>query len=128
MNRNIVNLQTIFDQVSELNRRNNLLKAKYQNDSKYARTHKRIIETSGGSKKESEVFETLIEIKKQADEKVLINQRLLDNESFFDQLMRKTVIDGFDKTNVRLDPKAAQFINGCLVKEYLNEYHGNHAW
>ena len=128
MNKNIVHLQSIFDQVAELNRRNNLLKAKYQNDPKFVRTHKRIIKTGGTSKKESEVFETLIEIKKQADEKVLINQRLLDNESFFDQLMRKTIIDGFDKTNVKLDPKAAQFINGCLVKEYLNEYHGTHAW
>ena len=66
--------------------------------------------------------------KKKADEKILINQRLLENESFFDQLMRKTVIEGFDSTKVKLDPKSAQFINTCLVKEYLNEYHGNHAW
>jgi len=69
-----------------------------------------------------------MEIKAQADDKILINQRLLENESFFDQLMRKTVIDGFDKTGVKLDSQSAQFINTCLVKEYLNEYNGNHAW
>ena len=64
------------------------------------------------------------------DKQVLktINQHLLENESFFDQLMRKTVIEGFDSTKVKLDPKSTQFINTCLVKEYLNEYHGNHAW
>ena len=128
MTKNIVSLQAIFDQVAELNRRNNLLKAKYQNDPKFARTHKRVMEAGGVSKRESEVFETLMEIKKQADEKILINQRLLENESFFDQLMRKTVIEGFDSTNVKLDAKSAQFINTCLVKEYLNEYQGNHTW
>jgi type I restriction enzyme R subunit len=128
MTRNIVSLQAIFDQVAELNRRNNLLKAKYKNDPKFVRTHKRVMESGSVSKRESEVFETLMNIKKQADEKVLINQRLLENESFFDQLMRKTVIEGFDSTKVKLDPKSAQFINTCLVKEYLNEYHGNHAW
>jgi type I restriction enzyme R subunit len=128
MTKNIVSLQAIFDQVAELNRRNNLLKAKYQNDPKFARTHKRAMESGDVSKRESEVFETLMEIKKQADEKILINQRLLENESFFDQLMRKTVIEGFDSTSIKLEPKSAQFINTCLVKEYLNEYHGNHAW
>jgi type I restriction enzyme R subunit len=128
MTKNIVSLQAIFDQVAELNRRNNLLKAKYKNDPKFVRTHKRVMESGGISKRESEVFETLIEIKAQADDKILINQRLLENESFFDQLMRKTVIDGFDKTGVKLDSQSAQFINTCLVKEYLNEYNGNHAW
>jgi type I restriction enzyme R subunit len=128
MTKNIVSLQAIFDQVAELNRRNNLLKAKYKNDPKFVRTHKRVIESGVGSKRESEVYETLMEIKAQADDKILINQRLLENESFFDQLMRKTVIDGFDKTGVKLDSQSAQFINTCLVKEYLNEYNGNHAW
>jgi type I restriction enzyme R subunit len=128
MTKNIVSLQAIFDQVAELNRRNNLLKAKYKNDPKFVRTHKRVIESGGVSKRESEVFETLMEIKTQADDKILINQRLLENESFFDQLMRKTVIDGFDKTGVKLDSQSAKFINTCLVKEYLNEYNGNHAW
>ncbi|MBT8519752.1 type I restriction endonuclease subunit R [Polynucleobacter paneuropaeus] len=128
MTKNIVSLQAIFDQVAELNRRNNLLKAKYKNDPKFVRTHKRVMESGGASKRESEVFETLMEIKAQADDKILINQRLLENESFFDQLMRKTVIDGFDKTGVKLDSQSAQFINTCLVKEYLNEYNGNYAW
>lgn len=128
MNQNIGALQAIFDKVAELNRRNNLLKAKYNNDPKFVRAHKRVMESGEVSKRESEVFETLLEIKTQADNKILINQKLLENESFFDQLMRKTVIEGFDKTNVKLDSKSAQFINACLVKEYLNEYQGKHAW
>jgi type I restriction enzyme R subunit len=127
MTKNIFSLEAILDKVTELNRKNNLLKAKYKNDTKYVRTHKRLMDSETLSKKESETFETLMEIKKQADDKILINKRLLENESFFDQLMLKTVIEAFDKTSIKLDPKSAQFINTCLVKEYLNEYNGSHT-
>ncbi|HNB53493.1 MAG TPA: type I restriction endonuclease, partial [Anaerolineales bacterium] len=44
MKRNIGSLHHIYDRVTELNRKNNLLKAKYAHDVKYARTHKRILE------------------------------------------------------------------------------------
>jgi type I restriction enzyme R subunit len=44
MRNNIGSLQQIYDKVTELNRKNNLLKAKYENDAKYARMHKRILE------------------------------------------------------------------------------------
>ena len=85
MKNNIGSLQQIYDKVTELNRKNNLLKAKYENDAKYARMHKRILEKGNISKRESEICETLLDIKKQADDKVLINTKLLENESYFDQ-------------------------------------------
>jgi len=128
MKKNIGSLQLIFDRVTELNRKNNLLKAKYENDAKYARMHKRILERGNISKRESEICETLMDIKKQADDKVLINKRLLDNESYFDQLLIRMVIGSFAKTNIELDPDSAKYINGCLVKEYINEYQGIQQW
>ncbi|MEK4186380.1 type I restriction endonuclease subunit R [Paenibacillus sp. FSL L8-0494] len=124
MKSNIGSLQQIYDKITELNRKNNLLKAKYKNDVKYARIHKRIIEKGSISKRESEICETLLDIKKHADEKVLINAKLLDNESYFDKLMIQTVIGGFTKTNIELNPESAKYINNCLVKEYVNEYKG----
>ena len=124
MKANIGALQQIFDKVSELNRKNNLLKAKYQNDAKYARTHKRILERGNISRKESAICATLLDIKRQADEKVLINMKLLDNESYFEQLLMRTVIGSFKKTNLNLEPASAKYINACLVKEYRNEYQG----
>jgi type I restriction enzyme R subunit len=90
--------------------------------------HKRILEKGNISKRESEICETLMDIKKQADDKVLINTRLLDNESYFDKLMIQLVIGSFDKTKIELDPDSAKYINSCLVKEYINEYQGNRAW
>jgi type I restriction enzyme, R subunit len=128
MRKNIGSLQQIYDKVTELNRKNNLLKAKYENDAKYARMHKRIVEKGNISKRESEICDTLMDIKKQVDERVLINTQMLNNESYFDKLLIQMVIGNFGKNNIELDPESAKYINTCLVKEYMNEYHGNRAW
>ena len=128
MKQNIVSLQMIFDKVTELNRKNNLLKAKYENDAKYARIHKRILERGNISKRESEICETLLDIKKQADEKVLLNNKLLNNEGFFDKLMMQMVINGFEKANISLEPDSARYINSCVAKEYINEFQGVDTW
>ncbi len=124
MKHNINSLQKIFDKVAELNRKNNLLKAKYENDTKYARIHKRILEKGGITKRESAIYETLIEIKKQTDEKVLINTKLLENEGYFTNLIMPLIINGFSKVKIDLDPEYARFINTCVAKEYMNEYQG----
>ena len=90
--------------------------------------HKRILERGNISKRESDICDTLMGIKTQADDKVLLNTRMLDNEGFFQGLMMKMVIEGFGKTKIELDPDSARYINTCLVKEYMNEYQGKHIW
>ena len=125
MRNNIGSLQQIYDKVTELNRNNNLLKAKYENDAKYARLHKRIVERGGIPKRESEIYDSLVEIKKQADEKVLINSQMLNNESYFEKLLLQMVYSGFEKIKVNLETDAARFINGLLAKEYIMEFQGS---
>lgn len=124
MKRNIGSLEKIYEKVMELNRRNNLLKAKYENDAKYTRLHKRIME-KGISKREGEVYDSLVEIKKQADEKVLINSQMLSNESYFEKLLLQLVYSGFEKIKVNLETDSARFINALLAKEYISEFQGN---
>jgi len=125
MKQNIMALQTIFEKVTELNRKNNLLKAKYGNDARYARVHKRIMEKGSVSKRESEIADVLLDIKAQADDKILVNRRLLDNEGYFQGLMMNIVFDSFGKTKIELDTESALYINRCVVKEYMNEYQGS---
>jgi len=124
MRSNIGALEKIFDKVSELNRKNNLLKAKYENDTKYARLHKRIVQRGGLTQRESSIQESLAEVKKQTDERILLNKNLMNADAFFAQMLMKNVIDAFDKIKVALDPEAAKFINNLLVKEYMSEYQG----
>ncbi|PKN89436.1 MAG: restriction endonuclease subunit R [Deltaproteobacteria bacterium HGW-Deltaproteobacteria-1] len=128
MKQNIGSLRQIYDRVSELNRKNNLLKAKYENDAKYARIHKRILEKGTITKKESTIHETLMDIKKQTDDIVLLNTKVLENESYFAHRLMPIVIDGFNKVRVELEPDSARYINTCVAKEYMNEYQGASAW
>lgn len=125
MKHNIKLLRQIFDKVTELNRKNNLLKAKYENDAKYARVHKRILEKGNILKRESEICETLLDIKRHADNRVLINKNLLENESYFTGMLMPMVIDSFrKKAKIKLDSNSARFINNIVSKEYMNEYQG----
>jgi type I restriction enzyme R subunit len=124
MKTNIASLEQILEKVNELNRQNNLLKAKYDNDPKYTRVHKRLLEKGGISKRESELHETLLDIKRKTDEKVLLNTRLLDNEGYFAQELNRLLIGSFDKIRVPLTPDSTHFINRLLVKEYVSEYQG----
>ena len=50
MNANIGALNKIHEKIKELNRQNNLLSNKYNNDPKYARIHKRLLERGNISK------------------------------------------------------------------------------
>jgi type I restriction enzyme R subunit len=76
------------------------------------------------SKLETEIHETLMDIKKQVDERVLINTKLLNNEPFFDGIVMQDVVKSFARTRVKLDVESAKYVNNCLVKEYVNEYLG----
>ena len=128
MKQNIGALRLIYDKATELNRKNNLLRAKYENDTKYARVHKRILEKGTVTKRESEIHETLLNIKQQTDDQMLLNSHLLDNESYFTNQMMTVVIGGFKQTSVKLAPDSARYINNLMVREYINEYQGNYRW
>jgi len=129
MNINIGALRLIYDKVSELNRKNNLLKAKYENDKKYTRIHKRIVESGNITKRESQLFESLQYIKTTTDDQVMLNNNLLQNESYFDAMVMKLVVDSFkNKNKIPLDVQSAKYINGLVVKEYINEFQGKAVW
>lgn len=128
MNENIQSLDTLFEKVNELNRRNNLLKAKYENDAKYARIHKRILEKGNISNRESQIHETLLDIKKHVDDRIINNMNMLNNENYFAGLMMQTVMESFSRNRLALEPETANFVNNTLVKEYMDEYKGVQAW
>ena len=124
MKANIDSLNGIFSKVSELNRKNNLLKAKYENDSKYARVHKRLVENGIISLKESKIFSILSGLKHKADEIILKNTRMLNNEGYFSEMMMKMILEELEDEDCDANLDQAKFLNACLAKEYLNEHQG----
>lgn len=123
MTANIGALNTIHDKVKELNRLNNQLRHKYNGDAKYTRIHKRLNESSDFTKTERQLFEALIQVKSQADDHVLQNTQLLNNESYFERMMQPIVIGEFyTRQNIKLTPDATRTINHLVVSEYMNEF------
>ncbi len=128
MEQNIKELTKIYEESQELERKNQLLKAKYDNDEKYARLHKRLMEKDPLTDNESKLFDALQGLKQVVDEKILQNAKILDNESFVERMMMSLVIDQFkNKQQVQLTPDSTKRINGLIVKEYMNEYNGRVA-
>ena len=133
MTANIGALNAIHDKVKELNRLNNQLRHKYQGDAKYTRIHKRLNESGDFTKTERQLFEALIQVKSQADDHVLQNTQMLNNESYFERMMQPIVIGEFyTRQNIKLTPDATRTINHLVVSEYMNEFNagsrlgGNH--
>jgi len=129
MTANIGCLTKIFERIKELNRENNLLKEKYQHDKKYVRIHKRLVENKTISEKESLIFDALQGIKIKADEQVLHNNELLNNEGYFDRMMMGYVVDQFQtRKGVKLTPDSTKYINKLVVNEYIKEFNGETEW
>lgn len=125
MSENIHLLQDIYNEVSRLNRENNLLKAKYEHDEKYVRVHKRLMESKKFSETERKLHEALIEVKHITDERLLRDKNVLRNEAYFKNELMTYVIQQFiDKSRIKLDVKTTDQINHLIVNEYYNDYRG----
>tara|TARA_R110002049_G_scaffold309186_1_gene518205 strand:- start:16668 stop:19796 length:3129 start_codon:yes stop_codon:yes gene_type:complete len=134
MTANIDALNKIHVCVKELNRENNQLRQKYLGDTKYTRIHKRLHERQQSnndiSESERKIFEALTGVKQDADEQVLNNSQILDNESYFERQMMPLVINRFMRQQqIKLNADASKYINHLVVAEYLKEFNtGSTSW
>lgn len=128
MEANIKELEKIYDEAKELERKNQLLRAKYDNDAKYARLHKRLMEKDPLTDSESKLFDALQSLKKEVDAQILQNANIMDNESYVEKMIMRLVISQLKtKYELPLDAERSKTINNLVVKEYMNEYYGRVA-
>lgn len=127
MEKNIEALTAIHMKSKELERTNNLIKAKYENDAKYARIHKRLMEKDPLTDSERKLFEVLHELKEEVDNNILQNAKMLENESFVNKMISRMVVVEFKKQNIPLNLDKSKRIISLVTKEYMNEYHNRTA-
>jgi type I restriction enzyme R subunit len=128
MERNIKELEDIYNASKELERTNQLLKAKYDNDAKYARLHKRLMEKDPLTDSESKLFEALQSLKKEVDAQIVQNSKMMENESYVERMMGKMVLEQLlKKHQLQINLDQTNMIQGLMVKEYMNEFHGRVA-
>jgi type I restriction enzyme R subunit len=124
---NIAALNDIHARARELERRNQLLRAKYANDAKYARLHKRLLEKGEPTANERKLFEALSALKTEADARISQNAQLLTNPAYTEAMMLRLIVEQFQTHHhLPLTPESARFINALVMQEYLNEFNGQH--
>jgi type I restriction enzyme R subunit len=115
-------LNVIYDKAKELERQNQLLKAKYANDKKYVRLHKRLMEKNPLTESEAKLFSVLSGLKQQIDITIQQNTNMMNNESLFEKKIIQFVVREFQEQEVEIATTQIKQINAMLVKEYRQEY------
>ncbi|MBA4411567.1 MAG: type I restriction endonuclease subunit R [Odoribacter sp.] len=120
-------MDSVMEKIREINRRNNQLKQMYNNDEKFARAHKRVVQHGLISIRESEVCDNLNSIKQKVDEKVLLNSGVLRNDPYFEQTVLQLISLSLSNLNIRATVEEKQFITAQISNEYLLQYHNQQA-
>ena len=134
-------LDSVIDSIRDINRRNIVLKHKFNEDERYVRIYKRIEEQNNGrttqqpyiiSKADFERVEALNKMKQQIDEVLYKDERAMDNEKFFRNTVRNRVFTTLVAMNLLRQNVSAdirnrnmqdiQEISRLIISEYTNQY------
>lgn len=121
MKANIDELERIRKAAAQQNLRDQMLCAKYGNDAKYMRTHKRLKETPPPIGGDLIIFGILMGVKTEVDQKVLKNQRMMDNHAYFTQEIMPTIIQSCRTHGVQPTLDQVRYIDTCISGEYFAE-------
>lgn len=125
MEANIKALNDIYDKAKTLERENQLIRAKYDYDAKYARIHKRLMEKDPLTDSERKLFDALKGLKTAVDNELSQNSKLMENESYVERLMMRLIINQFkNEQKIPVNTTDVKRINSIIVREYMNEYNG----
>lgn len=125
MKSNIAALTDIHARARELERKNQLLRAKYANDAKYARLHKRLLEKGEPTPDERKLHDALSSLKSELDAKIAENAQLLTNPAYAEKMITRMIIEQLkNHHHLPLTPEGCRFINHLVITEYLNEFNG----
>lgn len=121
MKQNIQELERIRKAAAQQNLRDQMLCAKYQNDVKYMRTHKRIKANPPPIGSDPVIFDVLMGIKVAVDQKVLKNQRMMDNHKYFSSEIMPEIIQSCRSSGVQPTASQVKFMEACISSEYFAE-------
>lgn len=121
MNESVKILKNIYEQANALNNKDAQLAAKYENDIKFAKIHKRIKENHMNVlNTDVALHEVLLIIKHKTDATVINNQALLSNQDYFAEATKRTIIETLEDKGIR-NLEVVRFISLTLVNEYFYE-------
>lgn len=114
-------LDSIRNRAAALNRKDAMLTQKYENDPKFMRIHKRLRENPPPIGSDVQLFQVLLELKHAADDKVLANNRILQNEAYFTTDMLPTIKQALTAHHMSFNMPQLRFVGQTLAQEYFHE-------
>lgn len=118
---NITELDRIRKAAEQRNLTDQMLMAKYENDPKFMRTHKRLTETPPPLASDTVLHKILLSLKHEIDKRVLANKRLLNNEPYFMQDMFPLIKQELDESKVPYIAQQIKYVGSCISNEYFSE-------
>lgn len=121
MKETISNLQNIYKQANSHNIKDKQLSEKYENDTKFAKIHKRIKENGiKDLNRDMVLHKILLNIKHRTDLQVINNNDILENKDYFTLESNRTIIETLEENGI-INLDAARYISKTLVDEYISE-------
>lgn len=121
MTANIAELERIRKAAEKQNLADQMLMAKYDNDPKFMRTHKRLKETPPPLASDPILHKVLLDLKHQIDVRVLSNARLLDNEPYFMTDIFPLIKKELTTSGVPFTASQVKYVGACISNEYFGE-------
>lgn len=121
MEKNIKLIDDIREKARQKNVKDEMLIAKYENDIKFMRIHKRIKESNFNNISDIVINKLLIYIKHKVDEILLKNYKLMDNEAFFYGSITPIIARASLENDLKLTIQQIQFITNNVLEEYEEE-------
>lgn len=121
-------MDEVMKKIREINRRNRLLKKKYQGDERFVRIHKRIEEENQKrerpiiGKEEYEIAQGLSLMKRAIDDALFLNVNALQNEDKFKRDVLAMIGNQLMQLHIKADLPDRRFINNLITSEYLQQY------
>ena len=121
-------MDSVMKKIREINRRNNILKKKYQGDERFVRIHKRIKEENEKrekpliSKTEYEIAESLSKMKREIDNRIYLDINIIANENSFKRDTLAMIGHQLVDLGIKASLPDRKFINNLIANEYINQY------
>ena len=127
-------MDAVMAKIREINRANEALKRKYNDDEKFVRVHKRIVEENEKRQKrtpkekplisenERIIAESLRKIKDDLDTQLYYNINLIDNQAEFSQSVLMKTSYGLYELHISAPVSDKRFISNQIINEYNNRY------
>lgn len=117
---NLKKLDILMNKIHQLNAMNDRYLIKYSGDEKYVKIHKRILEKIPEFA-ELDLNEILIKLKNEIDDLLLRRYDIMDNESYFKQIITPFTLNELESHNRTEIIDEVEFFTDLIVETYLYE-------